>query len=82
MVGSPNAGNMTVAGEFIRFNRSWCLARRPGLAHAFKSPGVVGLLRNDVKLAMDFYAALKPTLDGGKGRAIATSRPPALTGAS
>jgi tripartite-type tricarboxylate transporter receptor subunit TctC len=34
---------------------------------------VVGLLRNDVQLAMDFYAALKPTLDGGKGRAIATS---------
>jgi tripartite-type tricarboxylate transporter receptor subunit TctC len=36
---------------------------------------VVGLLRNDVQLAMDFYAALKPTLDGGKGRAIATSGP-------
>jgi tripartite-type tricarboxylate transporter receptor subunit TctC len=34
---------------------------------------VVGLLRNDVQLDMDFYAALKPTLDGGKGRAIATS---------
>jgi tripartite-type tricarboxylate transporter receptor subunit TctC len=36
---------------------------------------VVGLLRNDVQLAMDFYAALKPTLDGGKGRAIATTGP-------
>ena len=36
---------------------------------------VVGLLRNDVQLAMDFYAALKPTLEGGKGRAIATSGP-------
>ena len=36
---------------------------------------VVGLLRNDVQLAMDFYAALKPTLEGGKGRAIATSAP-------
>ena len=34
---------------------------------------VVGLLRNDVQLAIDFYAALKPTLEGGKGRAIATS---------
>lgn len=34
---------------------------------------VVGLLRNDVQLDIDFYAALKPTLDGGKGRAIATS---------
>jgi tripartite-type tricarboxylate transporter receptor subunit TctC len=30
-------------------------------------------LRNDVQLNIDFYAALKPTLDGGKGRAIATS---------
>jgi tripartite-type tricarboxylate transporter receptor subunit TctC len=36
---------------------------------------VVGLLRDDVQLAMDFYAALKPTLDGGKGRAIATTGP-------
>jgi len=36
---------------------------------------VVGLLRNDVQLAMDFYAALKPTLEGDKGRAIATSGP-------
>jgi len=36
---------------------------------------VVGLPRNDVQLAMDFYAALEPTLDGGKGRAIATSGP-------
>ena len=34
---------------------------------------VIGLLRNDVQLDIDFYAALKPTLDGGKGRAIATS---------
>jgi tripartite-type tricarboxylate transporter receptor subunit TctC len=34
---------------------------------------VVGLLRNDVQLDIDFYAALKPTLDGGTGRAIATS---------
>ena len=34
---------------------------------------VVGLLRNDVQLDIDFYAALKPTLDGGRGRAIATS---------
>jgi tripartite-type tricarboxylate transporter receptor subunit TctC len=36
---------------------------------------VVGLLRNDVQLAMDFYAALKPTLNGGKGCAIATCGP-------
>jgi tripartite-type tricarboxylate transporter receptor subunit TctC len=41
---------------------------------------VVGLLRDDVQLAMDFYAALKPTLDGGKGRAIATSGPQRSTG--
>jgi len=34
---------------------------------------VIALLRNDVQLNIDFYAALKPTLDGGKGRAIATS---------
>jgi len=36
---------------------------------------VVALLRNDVQLAIDFYAALKPTLDGGKARIIATSAP-------
>jgi tripartite-type tricarboxylate transporter receptor subunit TctC len=36
---------------------------------------VVGLLRNDVQMDIDFYAALKPTLDGGKARAIATSAP-------
>jgi tripartite-type tricarboxylate transporter receptor subunit TctC len=34
---------------------------------------VVGLLRNDIHMDMDFYAALKPTLDGGKARAIATT---------
>lgn len=34
---------------------------------------VVGLLRNDVQVDMDFYAALKPALDNGKARAIATS---------
>ncbi len=36
---------------------------------------VIGLLRNDVQVAVDFYAAVKPTLDSGKGRAIATSGP-------
>jgi tripartite-type tricarboxylate transporter receptor subunit TctC len=34
---------------------------------------VIGLLRNDVQLDIDFYAALKPTLDGGTARPIATS---------
>jgi len=34
---------------------------------------VVALLCNDIQLAVDFYAALKPTLDGGKARALATS---------
>jgi tripartite-type tricarboxylate transporter receptor subunit TctC len=34
---------------------------------------VVGLLRNDIQMDMDFYAALKPALDNGKARAIATS---------
>ena len=36
---------------------------------------VVALLRNDIQMAIDFYAALKPTLDGGKARALATSGP-------
>jgi tripartite-type tricarboxylate transporter receptor subunit TctC len=36
---------------------------------------VVALLRDDIQLAIDFYAALKPTLDGGKARIIATSAP-------
>jgi tripartite-type tricarboxylate transporter receptor subunit TctC len=36
---------------------------------------VVGLLRNDIQMAVDFYAALKPVLDNGKARALATSAP-------
>src|SRR5580704_9280645 len=36
---------------------------------------VVALLRNDIQMGIDFYAALKPTLDGGKARVIATSAP-------
>jgi tripartite-type tricarboxylate transporter receptor subunit TctC len=36
---------------------------------------VVALLRDDIQMDIDFYAALKPTLDGGKARAIATSAP-------
>jgi tripartite-type tricarboxylate transporter receptor subunit TctC len=36
---------------------------------------VVALLRGDIQMAIDFYAALKPTLDGGKARVIATSAP-------
>lgn len=34
---------------------------------------VVGLLRDDVQLGIDFYAPFKPTLESGKGRALATS---------
>ena len=41
---------------------------------------VVALLRNDVQLAIDFYAALKPTLDGGKARAHRHQRAKALAG--
>jgi len=36
---------------------------------------VVALLRDDIQMDIDFYAALKPTLDGGKARVIATSAP-------
>jgi tripartite-type tricarboxylate transporter receptor subunit TctC len=36
---------------------------------------VVALLRGDVQMAVDFYAMLKPALDGGKARAVATSGP-------
>jgi len=42
---------------------------------------VVALLRGDVQMAIDFYAALKPSLDNGKARAVATGglkRSPAL----
>jgi len=34
---------------------------------------VVGLLRHDLQMDMDFYAAVKPSLDNGKLRALATS---------
>ncbi len=34
---------------------------------------VVALLRNDIQMGIDFYAPLKPNLDNGKTRAIATS---------
>jgi len=36
---------------------------------------VVGLLRGDIQLAVDFYAALKPSFDNGQTRALATSGP-------
>ena len=36
---------------------------------------VVALLRHDVQMDMDFYAAIKPSLDNGKARALATSGP-------
>jgi tripartite-type tricarboxylate transporter receptor subunit TctC len=36
---------------------------------------VVALLRDDIQMDIDFYAALKPTLDGGKARVLATSAP-------
>ena len=36
---------------------------------------VVALLRDDIQLSIDFYAALKPSLQSGKTRAIATSAP-------
>jgi tripartite-type tricarboxylate transporter receptor subunit TctC len=36
---------------------------------------VVALLRNDIQMGIDFYAALKPTLDSGKARGLATSAP-------
>jgi tripartite-type tricarboxylate transporter receptor subunit TctC len=36
---------------------------------------VVGLLRGDIQLAVDFYAALKPSFDNGQTRALATSAP-------
>jgi tripartite-type tricarboxylate transporter receptor subunit TctC len=34
---------------------------------------VVALLRNDIQMDIDFYAALKPSLDNGKIRALASS---------
>jgi putative tricarboxylic transport membrane protein len=36
---------------------------------------VVAMLRNDVQMDADFYAALKPSLDNAKARALATSGP-------
>jgi tripartite-type tricarboxylate transporter receptor subunit TctC len=33
---------------------------------------VVGLLRGDIQMAVDFYAALKPSFDNGQTRALAT----------
>jgi tripartite-type tricarboxylate transporter receptor subunit TctC len=36
---------------------------------------VVALLRGDVQMDVDFYAAIKPSLDNGKVRALATSGP-------
>jgi len=49
----------------------------------FRTTGeaVVALLRNDVQMVIDFYAALKPGLSDGKTRALATggaTRSPAL----
>ncbi len=33
---------------------------------------VIALLRGDVQMGIDFYAALKPSLDSGQARAVAT----------
>ncbi len=41
---------------------------------------VVALLRNDIQMDIDFYAALKPTLDSGKGRALRGERAAAFAG--
>jgi tripartite-type tricarboxylate transporter receptor subunit TctC len=74
--GSINVGTITVGGTQ---NLTAHLFNSTAGAHLVIVPFraspdiVIGLLRNDVQLAIDFYAALKPTLDGGKGRAIATS---------
>ena len=74
--GSVNVGTINVGGTQ---NLTAHLFNSTTNAHLVivpfrSSPDIViGLLRNDVQLDIDFYAALKPTLDGGKGRAIATS---------
>jgi putative tricarboxylic transport membrane protein len=36
---------------------------------------VVALLRDDIQMGIDFYAPLKPNIDNGKARAVATSGP-------
>ena len=76
--GSVNVGTINVGGTQ---NLTAHLFNATAGAHLVIVPFrtspdiVVGLLRNDVQLDIDFYAALKPTLDGGKSRAIATSGP-------
>ena len=76
--GSINVGTITVGGTQ---NLTAHLFNSTAGAHLVivpfrTSPDImIGLLRNDVQLAVDFYAAVKPTLDNGKGRAIATSGP-------
>jgi tripartite-type tricarboxylate transporter receptor subunit TctC len=76
--GTVNVGTITVGGTQ---NLTAHLFNSTAGAHLVVVPFrtspdiVVGLLRNDVQLDIDFYAALKPTLEGGKGRAIATSGP-------
>src|SRR6185437_13105628 len=74
--GSVNVGTINVGGTQ---NLTAHLFNATAGAHLVIVPFrtspdiVVGLLRNDVQLDIDFYAALKPTLDGGKSRAIATA---------
>lgn len=76
--GTVNVGTITVGGTQ---NLTAHLFNSTAGAHLVVVPFrtspdiVVGLLRNDVQLDIDFYAALKPSLEGGKGRAIATSGP-------
>jgi tripartite-type tricarboxylate transporter receptor subunit TctC len=76
--GTVNVGTITVGGTQ---NLTAHLFNSTAGAHLVIVPFrtspdiVIGLLRNDVQLDIDFYAALKPTLDSGKGRAIATSGP-------
>lgn len=74
--GTLNVGTINVGStENLTAELFKSMARAKFVIVPFRvSPDVaIGLLRNDVQLDIDFYAALKPQLDSGKARAIATS---------
>jgi tripartite-type tricarboxylate transporter receptor subunit TctC len=74
--GTINVGTINVGGtQNLTAELFKSMAKANFVIVPFRSSPdvVIGLLRNDIQMDMDFYAALKPTLDGGKARAIATT---------
>jgi tripartite-type tricarboxylate transporter receptor subunit TctC len=74
--GSINVGTITVGSTqnlTAELFKSMANAKYVIVPFRASPDVVVGVLRHDVQMDVDFYAAVKPSLDNGKLRALATS---------